>query len=223
VTDRDEFDRVSDVAQGLSPAGLVQDAVDLGNEGGGVCGQEDFTAGCGGGYSGGEVDRGADVAAVSLDSRSVVHSDPHGRRAVAGKNIVSDPQSEEHGLSGVVDAEHERVPDGLDLRSPNVGSSARTASQNSATRIAACSSPCASVSEVRPAMAANMNVAVIAADSPVGWRGGWFVTAASLARSQGVGSLNAWPVVCRHHYGRCRSGGRSRGPGTRGGGGARDD
>jgi hypothetical protein len=48
----------------------------------------------------------------------VVHPDPHGWRAVAGKNIVSDPQSEEHGLSEVVDAEHECVPDGLDLRSP---------------------------------------------------------------------------------------------------------
>jgi hypothetical protein len=41
---RDEFDRVSDVAQGLSPTGLVQDAVDLGSEGGGVCGEEDVTA-----------------------------------------------------------------------------------------------------------------------------------------------------------------------------------
>src|SRR5215211_435305 len=42
---------------------------------------------------------------------------------------------------------------------PKRGSSASTASANSATSIAACSSPCASVSAVKPAMSANRNVA----------------------------------------------------------------
>src|SRR5687767_11478003 len=39
------------------------------------------------------------------------------------------------------------------------GSSALTASQKSATRVAACSSPCASVSAVKPAMSAKTKVA----------------------------------------------------------------
>jgi hypothetical protein len=41
-----------------------------------------------------------------------------------------------------------------------VGSSARTDRQKSPTRAAACSSPCASVSAVKPAMSANRNVAL---------------------------------------------------------------
>src|SRR3954470_2186243 len=39
------------------------------------------------------------------------------------------------------------------------GSSALTAAQKSAASVAACSSPCASVSAVKPAMSANRNVA----------------------------------------------------------------
>jgi hypothetical protein len=42
---------------------------------------------------------------------------------------------------------------------PAAGSSARTASQKSAASVAACSSPCASVSAVKPAMSANRKVA----------------------------------------------------------------
>jgi hypothetical protein len=90
---RDQLDRIADIAQDLSPAGLVEDAGDLGGEGGGLCSEEDFTAGCGGGYARGEVDGGADVVAVSLDRRSVMHSYPHGGDAVAGECVVSDPES----------------------------------------------------------------------------------------------------------------------------------
>jgi hypothetical protein len=37
---------------------------------------------------------------------------------VAGENVVGDPESEQHGLSGIVDAQQERIADGLDPRSP---------------------------------------------------------------------------------------------------------
>ncbi len=118
---RDQLDRIADVAQSLSTAGLVQDAADLGSKRGGLCREEDFTAACGGGYAGGEVDGGADVVPVSLDRRSVMHSYPHGWGAVAGEGVVSDPESEEHRLSRVFDPKHECVADGLDLRSPKRG------------------------------------------------------------------------------------------------------
>ena len=50
---------------------------------------------------------------------------------------------------------------------PNIGSSAPTTSQKSATSLAACSSPCASVSAVNPAISANMNVEQTASGSSV--------------------------------------------------------
>jgi hypothetical protein len=37
---------------------------------------------------------------------------------VAGQNVGSQPETEEHGLPGVGDPEHERVADRLDLRTP---------------------------------------------------------------------------------------------------------
>src|SRR3954452_1868711 len=49
---------------------------------------------------------------------------------------------------------------------PNARSSAATASQKSATRVAACSSPWASVRAVKPAMSANRKVAAVSVRGP---------------------------------------------------------
>src|SRR3954447_17016290 len=52
---------------------------------------------------------------------------------------------------------------------PKLCRSALTAAQKSATSAAACSSPCASVSAVNPAMSANRNVAAACEDAPADW------------------------------------------------------
>jgi hypothetical protein len=48
----------------------------------------------------------------------VVHADAHAWGAVAGEDIVGDPQPEKHGVLRIGDAEHEGVTDRLDLRPP---------------------------------------------------------------------------------------------------------
>jgi hypothetical protein len=47
-----------------------------------------------------------------------MHSYPHGGDAVAGKGVVSDPESKHDGLSRIFDSKHEGVADRLDLRCP---------------------------------------------------------------------------------------------------------
>ena len=59
---------------------------------------------------------GAEVVAVAFDRRSVVKANAHCGGAVAMQQLVRDTQPEEDGLSGVGDAEHDRVSDRLHVR-----------------------------------------------------------------------------------------------------------
>ena len=65
---REQLDGLADVAQLLAPARLVEHAVDVGGQRGGVPSQQDLAADGLAGDAGGEVHRRAEEVAVALDA-----------------------------------------------------------------------------------------------------------------------------------------------------------
>ena len=88
----------------------------------------------------------------------MVETDSHAKHAVLAKHVSGHAEPEQDRVAGIGTRSITASP--IDLtRVPPAGSWTSTAAQKASTTATACSSPCASVNAVNPAMSANRNVA----------------------------------------------------------------
>jgi hypothetical protein len=112
----EQFDGLAHVAQRFASSRLVEHAVEIGCEGGGLRRQHDLPSRRQARDSRCEVDRRSEVVVVTFDGASVMEADAHGRGPMAEHEPVGDVQAEKDRLAWVRDAQHDRVADRLHMR-----------------------------------------------------------------------------------------------------------
>src|SRR4029077_3443855 len=103
------------VLQGLTPARLVEDSIEIGGKRG--CTSTDQHLATSGERRDprGQIDGRAEIVAFILERWPVMEAYSDGRRSMVEHEVLGDPETKDDPVSRIRDPQHERVPNRLDV------------------------------------------------------------------------------------------------------------